>query len=130
MAKILILKQTQYFQGGVQLYRGDAWNLLASVQDNINGVNSPVDLSGADGATGYFPADDGGEPVTAVCEIYNGEAGQMRIPLTRDESPLVALNPNGISVYVVVEGLATDPFTAAMPENDVNVLDRGFNSGS
>lgn len=126
MAKLLILDRDQYFQGGVRLYRGDAWALRGQVVDRIGGVNTVVDLTGK-GVTAFFPGAVSGT-VAATAELSNPTAGSIRIPVDELVTPDVQLNPNGIQLYVVVDAAptGTSPYTAQLPEPDLQIVDREF----
>lgn len=130
MALILLLEKAQYFQGSVRLYSGDAWNLGIQVADNVGGVNTPKDLSGAGvGVTAYFPTSGADMPVT--CVPFDAKSGRFLAPVPQASSPLVTPAPQ-LALYAIVDGIPAtgNPMTAQMPEADLTVLTRSFSAAT
>ncbi len=128
MAIILKLAREQYIEGGVRLFRGDAWNIDAQVVNRVGTVDLDKDLTGGT-LTAYFPKDAAsGGTVSAAATIIDAACGKIRIPVDEDTTPLIQTAVNGIQLYVLMDGIPASGYltTAQMLEPDLQILDREF----
>lgn len=129
MAKILVIDKKHYLGGGLApLRRGDRWVIDAKIVDRLGTYETPVDLTGVP-ATGFFPAADAEDTDAAIAvsgTILNAEAGTVRFTVEPEETDLVSIADQGVSMYAT---LATADGLQTVETNDspFEIKDRGFN---
>lgn len=110
--------------GKVPLKRGDDWELVGKIVEKFSGLKGEleVDLTGVS-ATAYFEAATGGN-ITKSVTVTDAVCGKFEIDVPKEDTANIALDPDGQSLYAVLDMPAKGLVTAETESAVLEVKDR------